>query len=112
MSNTERRPDSKLLLADLLAGHVEPLPDQELSWSETIDWLHVEGRIVEVSAETYDYFLDVLPPRYMRGSLFAFCEGYDRFLLFWKAGGKYLARQLSDDETKSFCRVTGASQAN
>jgi len=111
MSDTQHPSASHGFLAGLLAGDIEPLPDHELTWSETIERLHVEGRIVEVLEETYDYFLDVLPPRYMQGNLFAFAEGYDRFLLFWRAAGKYLARQLSDDETKVFCRLTGSSQS-
>ena len=111
MSDTKQS-ESQGFITGLLAGDIEPLPESQLSWPETIERLHVEGRIVEVDDETYDYFLDVLPPRYMRGNLFAFCEGYDRFILFWRRNGKYLARQLSESDTDTFCRLTGSPRSS
>ena len=109
MSDTTRS-ESRRFIASLMAGEVTPLPDREIAWPENIQRLHVEGRIVEVEEVTYDYFLDVLPPRFMWGNLFAFCEGYDRFLLFWQMNGRYFARQLSEQETETFCRFTGSSR--
>jgi hypothetical protein len=64
--------------------------------------------VVEVALDEYDYFLDVLPPRWMSGSLFAFAEGITAFRLFWRIKQRYFARQLSFEETQEFCRLSEA----
>lgn len=65
----------------------------------------VSGAIHEVTEETWDYFLDVLPPRWMGRGMFAFAEGWEPFRLFWKRSGKFFCRQLSWDETRQFERL-------
>ena len=68
------------------------------------------GEPLEVDEEQFDYWLDVLPPHYQRGYLFAFAEGAEPFRLFWRErGGRYFARQLTWDETRKFCSLSGAS---
>jgi hypothetical protein len=68
-----------------------------------------DDQIVETTLDEYDHCLDVLPPRWMSGSIFAFAEGATPFRLFWRIGRRYFSRQLSDPETHTFCRVSGAS---
>jgi len=65
-----------------------------------------EGITVEVDESTYYDYLDLLPPRYMSGSLFAFGEGSGNFALFWMQDKKYFVHQLSLDDTETFCRLT------
>lgn len=64
--------------------------------------------VVEVTLDDYDHYLDVLPPRWMSGSLFAFAEGITAFRLFWRIKQRYFARQLSFNETQEFCRLSEA----
>jgi hypothetical protein len=59
-------------------------------------------RIAQVTKATFDYYLDVLPPRWMKGSSFCFAEGIEPYRLFWKSGGRSFVRQLSWDETRHF----------
>lgn len=85
-----------------------PRPAAE-DWPRMIARTTVPGRICAVDEETYDYFLDVLPPRWM-GRGFAFAEGGDDVRLYWKAGGLCYCRQLTSDETDEFYRLIGTSR--
>ena len=58
-----------------------------------------------IDEETYLYFLEVLPPKFMQKGLFAFAEGAEELRLFWRSGGEFFCRQLSWDESKTFSRV-------
>ena len=53
----------------------------------------------------YWYFLEVLPPKHMRCSMFAFAEGAEAIRLFWRKDQKHFCQQLTDDETQTFCRL-------
>lgn len=57
-------------------GDALPLPDRE-GWSDMIRRTSAPGATCQVAEETYDYFLDVLPPRWMSREGFAFGEGAD-----------------------------------
>ena len=57
----------------------------------------------------YLEYLDLLPPRYMNGNLFAFGEGAGNFILFWVEDRRYFAHQLSADDTETFCRSSRVS---
>jgi hypothetical protein len=98
------------LIARLKHGVVVPRPDGE-GWKGMIDRITADGRVCEIDGETYDYFLDVLPPRWMGmgNGGFAFGEGADPVRLFWAAntpdGRRYFCRQLTDAETVLFCRL-------
>ena len=98
------------LVARLKQGNSLPRPVDE-DWNGMIGRTTSEGFICEVDGETYDYFLDVLPPRWMgmENGGFAFGEGSDPLRLFWTAntpdGRRYFCRQLSDGETVLFCRL-------
>jgi len=91
------------LVARLKHGAVVPLPPTE-QWAEMIARTTSPGAICEVAEDTYDYFLDVLPPRWM-GAGFAFGEGADHLRLFWRSGGRFFCRQLDADEHAEFCRL-------
>lgn len=65
-----------------------------------------EGVTVVIDEATYMERLEILPPRYMSGLLFAFGEGAGSFTLFWQAGKGYFAHALSMDDTEVFCRLS------
>ncbi len=82
----------------------EPLTasEDEVPWFEP-------GRLYEIDQRTYWYFLELLPPRWMQGNVFAFGEGSGPFRLFWQVQDAYFARELTNDETRTFCDLTGVS---
>ena len=63
--------------------------------------------VAEIDEETYSYWLEVLPPRYMNESLFCFAEGGEAFRIFWREEGGFFCRQLTWEETITFCRLAG-----
>jgi hypothetical protein len=67
------------------------------------------GRKCKVSEEVFFYFLEVLPPRWMNGNMFAFGEGCSPFRLFWRRDGKCFGRELTAEETVRFCELSGTS---
>ena len=66
-----------------------------------------EGTTMEIKEETYYEKLDLLPPRYMGGNLFAFGEGAGSFSIFWQQGKKFYVHHLSQDDTETFCQLAG-----
>lgn len=95
-------------LAQLQQAEIIPLPDSE-EWQSVIERISAVGQIAEIDEETYWYFLEVLPPKYQHGSLFAFAEGAEALRLFWQKCNQFFCRQLTWDETKQFCRIAGMS---
>jgi hypothetical protein len=85
------------LLARLRAATILPLPPDE-PWEEMIKRISTVGVVAEVLEETYDYFLEVLPPHWM-GFGFAFAEGEEALRYFWKSGEKHFCQQLTWEET-------------
>ena len=81
-------------------------PDDE-PWPDVIARLQVEGRIAEFTEEVWYYFLEVLPPKLLRGSWFAFAEGQEPLKMFWRRQGKHYVRQLTWEETHRLCDATG-----
>jgi hypothetical protein len=67
------------------------------------------GQVCQIYETTYWQFLELLPPRWMDGDRFAFGEGSGPFRLFWQAKDGYFARELTDDETRRFCELSGVS---
>ena len=61
----------------------------------------------EVSEETFFHFLELLPPRWINGSMFAFGEGSGPFRLFWQNDDRFYGRELTQNETVRFCKLTG-----
>ncbi len=98
------------LVARLKQGEPVPLPALEV-WAGMIARTTAPGRVCEVAGETYDYFLEVLPPRWMGmgNGGFAFGEGAVPLRLFWAAntphGRQFFCRQLDEIETRQFCRL-------
>ncbi len=68
-----------------------------------------DGVTVEIDESKYFEYLDLLPPRYMNGNLFAFGEGAGNFTLFWVEARRYFALQLSANDTETFCRLSRVS---
>ena len=75
---------------------------------------HIENTIHEINEETYWYFLEVLPPKWFNGNLFAFAEGQEPLRLHWhygsRAENRYYCRQLTDEQTNQFCDAVGLSK--
>lgn len=97
----------RMYLADLQAGPVAPRADGE-SWPRMVERISATGVVAEVDEDTFGYFLNVLPPRWLGRGGFAFGEGADPLRLFWTAGrGRFRCRQLDDREHQAFCRLAG-----
>ena len=100
--------DTPKTLGDFVAqvqqAETIPRADNE-EWKDMINRISLPGKIAAIDAETYWYFLEVLPPKYQRGNLFAFAEGAEALRLFWQRGEQYFCRQLTWDETKQFCAL-------
>ena len=81
-------------LARLKTGEVDPLPAGTEEWADHIRRVSATGTIAEITEDQYDYWLEVLPPHWMRGSQFCFAEGAEPFRLFWRdrPTGRYLVR--------------------
>jgi hypothetical protein len=102
----------KQLISQLSVGERLGLPEHE-EWKDHVDRIAVPDRIMEVTEEQYYYWLEVLPPKFMSASLFCFAEGAEPFRVFVKDQyGRYWARQLTWDETITFCRLAGISLPN
>ena len=95
-------------LAQLKQAETVPRPDNE-EWQAHVKRISAPGRTAEVTEDEYFYWLEVLPPKYQRGSLFAFAEGAEALRVFWQHGEQYFCRQLTWDETKDFCRLARIS---
>ena len=67
--------------------------------------MSVTGRHAEIDEETWTWFLECLPPKFMGGGYFAFAEGAEPLRIFWKRGGRFFVRPLTWDETQVFCRL-------
>lgn len=95
-------------IAALQQAAIVPRPPTE-DWTAHVERISVPGRIAEVTEEDWDYWLDVLPPKWIRGGQFCFGEGADAFRLFWydRPMQRYLCRQLTWDETVRFCHLAG-----
>lgn len=92
-------------LATLRTSPVTLLPEGE-PWVGTIARISTPGQSAEIDEETYDYFLEVLPPRWM-GEGFMFAEGAESLRYFWKAKEQFFCRPLTWEETVAFCAAAG-----
>ena len=95
-------------VAFLRQAEIVPRPDGE-EWKAMIARIHVTGTIAEIDEDTFDWFLECLPPKYMNGSLFAFAEGAEPLRVFWQKGDAHFCRPLTWDETQDFCRLSRIS---
>ena len=69
--------------------------------------ISVPGRINEINAEAYAYFLHAWPPRLYGGNRFCFAAGDEPLRLFWEFNGCYFCRQLTRQETNRLCDASG-----
>ncbi len=92
----------KGFLTGLAQADATDQPDVE-EWTQTIERMHVTGRIHEITEETWFYFLEVSPPKIHGGSWFAFAEGTEPLTVFWQRRGKHYCRRLTDTETARVC---------
>ena|SRR5436190_95732 len=101
----------KDLIGRLTTGKADKMPSGE-TWERIIYRIHVTGRIHQITEDVFDYFLEVLPPRWMRGPYFAFAEGADPLQLFWfrrrheSGATEHFTRKLTDDEIDQFCTLS------
>ena len=90
----------------LFEGEAVPQPENE-EWAAAVERLSVPGRINEISEDIYFEYLEVLPPKLLRGSFFAFAEGQEPFRVFLRRQERYLGRLLTQEETDRLCELTG-----
>ena len=86
-----------------------PLPEGE-EWEQMIERIHETGKIHSIKEETYWYFLEVLPPKWMDRRYFAFAEGQEELSIFWQKQQAF-CRRLTQDETDHFCETSGLSKS-
>ena len=74
------------------------LNPEELTHAQRYDRERLLSEFVEVSEDTYEYFLGILPPMYFSGSGFAICEATtaDIRLAFFRIDGRFFAAHISD----------------
>ncbi|MEM9356057.1 MAG: hypothetical protein AAGB04_07585 [Pseudomonadota bacterium] len=78
------------------------LPDNE-TWEAMIDRIKTPQAIHQISEQTYWYFLEVLPPKWMDRQHYAFAEGEEPLQLFWESKrGDFRTRLLSWEQTRWF----------
>lgn len=102
----EQFPSLGRYMAHLVTAEIVPLPNGE-TWDSMIARIHVTGTHAEIDQDTWDWFLECLPPKYMGSGFFAFAEGAEPLKVFWKRGGRFFVRPLTWDETTEFCRLAG-----
>src|SRR4051794_26982689 len=93
-------------VGELMTAAILPRPPAE-EWADMILRIQAPERVAEIDEDTWWYFLEVLPPKFQGGGFFAFAEDTEPLRLFVKRPGRYLARQLTWDETHRFCRLAG-----
>ena len=97
-------PNLLAYLAELRSAPTVPPPPNE-EWAGMIARTALTGVACAIDEETYDYFLNVLPPKYL-GQGFAFAEGAEPLRFFWHPKPDlYWCRQLTWEETQEFCRL-------
>ena len=110
MTTNESKQDNPTSIStyirELTAGDAMPRPENE-AWEAMMTRIQFASGPAEIDEETYWWFLEVLPPRFMQGSSFCFAEGMEPFRLFWQRNGRYFVRSLDWQQTKSFCRLAG-----
>jgi hypothetical protein len=79
-------------------------PPVHETWKETIARI-ASGGNQQVAKDVYFHLLEILPPRFQWNTCFAFCEGREPIKLFDRKGGTYLCRQLTWEQTVTFCRL-------
>ena len=111
MPGPAEQPSDGKTLNDMLVSLTQGLPVSEQAdgeeWSATLERMSVASRIAEITEETWCWFLEVLPPKLLRGNFFAFSEGQEPLKIFWRRSGQHFCRQLSWEETWRVCEASG-----
>jgi len=95
-------------IARLKSDRPAPRPTGAEKWEALVARISRPGEVQEVDDRTFDYFLEVLPPRWMGGGSFAFGEGADVLRLFWNdRNDRFYCRQLTWEEHVHFVRLAG-----
>jgi hypothetical protein len=95
-------------LSEFLRPRLKTADSKSLNDASSPPWFE-EGVTVQVDEATYMRHLEVLPPRYISGLLFAYGEGAGNFTLFWQIGEHYFAHMLSAIDTERFCELSETS---
>ena len=78
------------------------VPDME------IDELRVpEDDILPIPPEVYIYRFELIPPRWMDHSSFAYGEGGNALHFLWQEGADCFALRMTDSETDEFYKLLG-----
>jgi hypothetical protein len=105
-TNQDKTANLSTYFRELTAGEAIPRPENE-EWEAMMNRIESVSGPVEIDEKTYWYFLETLPPRFMRENYFCFAEGSEPYRLFWEQDGRYFARQLDWQQTKNFGRLAG-----
>jgi hypothetical protein len=105
-------PDDPTTLAEMIRKLKAPPPTLapvgRETWQNMIQRISRPGLVHPIEERTFDYFLEVLPPRWLGSGHFAFSEGGDLLRLFWSAAsGRFFCRQLTREEHRLFVRLAG-----
>ena len=111
LSSMTSRPTFNGLMSSLAGSEnqITSLPENE-TWEQMIQRVHVPGRLHAITEETYWYFLEVLPPKWMDRRYFAFAEGQEPLSIFWQQQNDFYCRRLTQEETDQFCEASGLSK--
>src|SRR5689334_9286069 len=103
---------SKLLefLWKILGEAIDPRPAEE-TWEAMITRIR-SGRLCRIDRDTFTHFREMLPPRYVGSLFFAFAEGTEPIKLFIRRHNRFLARQLTQEETQAFCALAESPLPN
>ena len=77
---------------------------------DSTERISVPGRAAEIDADTYWWYLEILPPHLIDGDAFCFAEGIEPLRVFWRRGGRYFCRQLDWEETVTLCDLAGITR--
>ena len=110
MTTNETKQDNtsslKTYFRELTAGKAIPKRENE-GWETIMNRIESASGPAEIDEETYWWFIEILPPRFMRENYFCFAEGMEPFRLFWQRNNRYFVRSLDWHQTRNFCRLAG-----
>ena len=92
---------------ELTTGEAIPMPTHE-AWEAMIERVEsASGLTAEIEVEDYQWFLEILYPRFILGNCYCFVESLGLFRLFWKRDGRYFTRRLDRQQTQSLSFLAG-----
>lgn len=106
-TSTDGKPTNLWAFLNTLVS-IENQPPCSVDDEQAPPWYESE-KVYEINEKTYWHYLEILPPRWIHGKWFAFGEGAGPFRLFWQIRDAYFLRELTDDETRTFCELSGVA---